>query len=154
MLEPGRGPIWRDRIGPARLAFWRVMPHMGAMTELAQSRPFMTGLLRGLRARCPNCGEGRLFSAYLKVVPGCRACGHDLGAYRADDGPAYFTILLVGHLVVAPMFFFRFMWETSPWIIVPGALVGLTTLILLLLPRIKGAFVGALWSIRPAPAHG
>jgi len=33
-------------------------------------------------------------------------------------------------------------------------LIPLTGLILLLLPRIKGAFIGALWSIRPAPAHG
>lgn len=124
------------------------------MTDIASPRPFMTGLLRGLRHRCPSCGEGRLYSGYLKIAPACDACGHDLGSYRADDGPAYFTILLVGHLVVAPMFFFPFMWEISPWIIVPGALAGLTTLILLLLPRIKGAFVGALWAIRPNPAHG
>lgn len=127
---------------------------MGAMTDTARPRPFMTGLLRGLRHRCPDCGEGRLYRAYLKIAPVCDACGHDLGAYRADDGPAYFTILLLGHLVVAPMFFFRFMWEASPWLIVPGALGGLTALVLILLPRIKGAFVGALWAIRPAPAHG
>lgn len=127
---------------------------MRAMTEIATSRPFKTGLLRGLRGRCPNCDKGRLFASYLKVSPTCEACGHNLGAYKADDGPAYFTILLVGHLVVAPAFFFPFMWETSPWVIVPGALVALTALILLLLPRIKGAFLGALWSIRPAPAHG
>lgn len=130
------------------------MAHMTPMTEIASSRPFKTGLLRGLRQRCPNCDKGRLFKSYLKVAPVCEACGHNLGAYKADDGPAYFTILLVGHLVVAPMFFFPFMWETSPWVIVPAAVVGLTALILLLLPRIKGAFVGALWSIRPAPAHG
>jgi len=127
---------------------------MSAMTETAQKRPLMTGLTRGLRQRCPNCGDGRLYRGYLKIAPACDACGHDLGAYRADDGPAYFTILLVGHLVVAPMFFFRFMWEASPWLVVPLALGGLTTLILALLPRIKGAFVGALWAIRPAPAHG
>lgn len=127
---------------------------MSAMTDIAQKRPLMTGLTRGLRHRCPNCGEGRLYRGYLKIAPACDACGHDLSAYRADDGPAYFTILLVGHLIVAPMFFFRFMWEASPWIVVPLALGGLTALILALLPRIKGAFVGALWAIRPAPAHG
>src|SRR5690242_4563380 len=49
-------------------------------------------LRRGLRHRCPNCGEGRLYRAYLKVVDSCVACGHELGQYRADDGPAYFTI--------------------------------------------------------------
>lgn len=111
-------------------------------------------MTRGFKGRCPNCGEAKLFWRYLKVEPTCPSCRHALAQYPADDGPAYFTILLVGHLVVAPMFFFRFMWEVSPWIIVPGALAGLTTLILLLLPRIKGAFVGALWAIRPNPAHG
>lgn len=127
---------------------------MGAMSELAKTRPFKTGFLRGLSQRCPDCGQGRLYRAYLKVSPTCEACGHDLSAYRADDGPAYFTVLLVGHLVVAPMFFFPFVWETSPLITVPVSVAALTSLILLLLPRIKGAFVGALWSIRPAPAHG
>lgn len=127
---------------------------MGAMSELAKTRPFKTGFLRGLSHRCPDCGQGRLYRAYLKITPTCEACGHDLSAYRADDGPAYFTVLLVGHLVVAPMFFFPFVWETSPLITVPVSVTALTSLILLLLPRIKGAFVGALWSIRPAPAHG
>ena len=127
---------------------------MTPMTEIAPMRPFRTGLLRGLRQRCPNCDKGHLVKSYLKVAQACDVCGHNLGAYKADDGPAYFTILLVGHLVVAPLFFFPFMWEASPWVIVPTALIGLTALILVLLPRIKGAFVGALWSIRPAPAHG
>jgi len=127
---------------------------MGAMKELANPRPFMTGFVRGLRQRCPECGQGRLYRAYLKVVPGCEACGHDLTTYRADDGPAYFTILLVGHLLIAPLLIFPFIWEASPWLVVPAAVVGLTALILALLPRVKGAFIGALWAIRPAPAHG
>ncbi len=114
-------------------------------------RPFRTGLARGLKHRCPACGEGRLYSGYLKVEPACASCGHDLSTYRADDGPAYFTILLVGHLIVAPMLLFPFIWELSPWIVLPATLIPLTTLILLLLPRIKGAFIGGLWSIRPSP---
>lgn len=120
----------------------------------AERRPFMTGLARGLKHRCPNCGEGGLYARYLKVKPACEACGHDLSGYRADDGPAYFTILIVGHLVVAPLLLFPFIWEMSPWFVVPATLIPLTTLILLLLPRVKGAFIGGLWSIRPDPAHG
>ncbi|HRD47206.1 MAG TPA: DUF983 domain-containing protein [Caulobacter sp.] len=130
---------------------------MGDMSDTAsdtEHRPFLTGLARGLKHRCPNCGEGRLFKSYLKVEPSCEACGHDLSAYRADDGPAYFTILLVGHLIIAPLLLFPIVWEASPLIVAPVALAGLTVLVLLVLPRIKGAFVGGLWSIRPAPAHG
>lgn len=130
---------------------------MDAMSNSAsdtETRPFMTGLTRGLKQRCPNCGEARLFKSYLKVEPACAACGHDLSAYRADDGPAYFTILLVGHLIIAPLLLFPVIWEASPWVVVPISLGGLTALVLLALPRIKGAFIGGLWSIRPAPAHG
>lgn len=127
---------------------------MGAMSETPERRPFLTGLLRGLRGRCPHCGAGALFGGYLKVAPACAACGHDLSLYRADDGPAYFTILIVGHLIVAPLLLFPVIWEGSPWIVVPTTLTALIALVLTLLPRVKGAFVGALWSLRPAPAQG
>jgi uncharacterized protein (DUF983 family) len=95
--------------------------------------------------RCPDCGQGPLFSRYLKVEPVCQACGHELAAYPADDGPAYFTILIVGHLVIAPLLLFPFVWEVSAWIVMPLTVIPLLLLTLLLLPRIKGAFIGALW---------
>lgn len=122
---------------------------MSRMSESQSSAsPMMIGLMRGLRHRCPECGEGRLYRSYLKVEPVCEACGHELGSYPADDGPAYFTILIVGHLVVAPLLFFPWIWEASPWITVPLTLASLATLTLLLLPRVKGAVIGALWAIR------
>lgn len=126
---------------------------MKPMTDATDNapRPHGLGIKRGLAHRCPNCGEGALYASYLKVAPNCAACGHELGQYRADDGPAYFTILLVGHLVVAPLFFFPFMWELSPWLIVPASLIGLTALVLLTLPRIKGGVIGLLWANRVDP---
>jgi uncharacterized protein (DUF983 family) len=123
--------------------------HMNGMSEFSTSAPpMLVGLARGVRHRCPNCGEGRLYRAYLKVEPVCEACGHELGSYPADDGPAYFTILLVGHLIVAPLLFFRWIWEASPLIVAPLTLIPLAALTLLLLPRVKGAVIGALWAIR------
>jgi uncharacterized protein (DUF983 family) len=74
-------------------------------------------------------------------VDHCAVCGTELGHIRADDGPAYFTILLVGHLVVAPLLFFPQIWQWSPWIILPLTLIPLTVLTLMLLPRVKGAFI-------------
>jgi uncharacterized protein (DUF983 family) len=118
--------------------------HITAMSSVPKPR-FFVGFRRGLAGRCPNCGQGKIFRAYLKVEPVCSACGHDLARYPADDGPAYFTILIVGHLVIAPLLVFPFIWQTSPWIIVPGTLIPLLLLTLLLLPRIKGAFIGFLW---------
>jgi uncharacterized protein (DUF983 family) len=107
----------------------------------------LTGMKRGVRHRCPNCGEGRLYTRYLKVDLDCEVCGHDLARYPADDGPAYFTILIVGHLFVAPLLFFPFIWQMSPALVVPLTVLPLAGLTLLLLPRVKGVVIGALWAI-------
>ena len=106
----------------------------------------MTGLTRGFKERCPACGEGRLYTKYLKVRPVCEHCGHDLAQYRADDAPPYFTILIIGHVLIAPVLCFSFIW-TWPveWVLVTTlpTLLGAT---LLLLPRVKGAVIGFHWA--------
>ena len=113
------------------------------------ARPsLITTLLRGLTGHCPRCAEGALFTAYLKVAPRCSACGHDLDQYPADDGPAYFTILLIGHLIIAPMLFFPIIWETNPWIVVPLSLSFLMAAVLFILPRVKGAFIALLFHLK------
>ncbi len=56
-------------------------------------------VLAGLACRCPNCGEGPLFSGFLKVSDRCEACGMDLSAADSGDGPAVFIILIVGAIV-------------------------------------------------------
>ena len=55
---------------------------------------------RGFFGRCPNCGKGKIFRAFLKVADRCPACDEALHHHRADDAPAYFVILIVGHVVV------------------------------------------------------
>ena len=112
-------------------------------------RPFLRSLWRGLKERCPHCGEGKLFWRYLKVSPKCPVCAHDLDQYPSDDGPAYFTILIVGHVVIAPgLFFFApLIWNYPPVIVVPSLLIPVAALTLFVLPRIKGAVVGALYAL-------
>jgi uncharacterized protein (DUF983 family) len=104
--------------------------------------PLPTALLRGLRCRCPACGETQLFAGYLRVRRECEACGAPLGLARADDAPPYFTIVAVGHLVVPSMLMAERVWQPSLWVAgtVWGSLaLGLT---LALLRPIKGATVG------------
>lgn len=108
----------------------------------------LTGLKRGILHRCPNCGDGRLYIRYLKVDADCEACGHDLAGYPADDGPAYFTILIIGHLFVAPLLLFPFIWKAPVGLVLPLTILPLAALTLLLLPRVKGAVIGALWAIK------
>lgn len=108
---------------------------------------------RGLKLTCPSCGRGRLLSGYLRQAEGCPYCGLRTGDIRADDGPAWATILLVGHLVSPVFFVFANRNETLPWLpfaVVAGLVLGLT---LILLPRMKGAFVGLIWASRAGEAE-
>ena len=109
--------------------------------------PFRRSVFRGLKGACPACGKGPLFWKYLKVNGHCDVCDHDLARYPADDGPAYFTILIIGHLVVAPLLLFPFIWKMSPALVVPLTVLPLAALTLMLLPRVKGAVIGALWAV-------
>ncbi|UTP41067.1 DUF983 domain-containing protein [Phenylobacterium sp. LH3H17] len=109
------------------------------------------GLKRGALGRCPNCGDGRLFGAYLKVRPVCEACGHDNGRYPSDDAPPYFTILIVGHLVVAPLLAFQVIWTIPTGLLLAILLPALAALTLTVLPIVKGAVVGVLWSLGKTP---
>jgi uncharacterized protein (DUF983 family) len=114
---------------------------------MAQSNLFL-GLRRGWSGRCPHCGEGALLRAYLKVVSPCPHCGHDNGQYPADDAPPYFTILIVGHLVVAPALCFSFIWTWPVGWVLAITLPAIMAATLLLLPRVKGAVIGAQWAIK------
>ncbi|HTI67064.1 MAG TPA: DUF983 domain-containing protein [Caulobacteraceae bacterium] len=107
-----------------------------------QARPFFQALWRGARHHCPTCDQAGLFDGYLKVRPVCDGCGHENGRYRADDAPPYFTILLVGHLVVAPMLAFPFIWQWPVARVLALTLPIVVILTLALLPRVKGAVVG------------
>src|SRR5580700_6938991 len=69
-------------------------------TALKEKRDVWQAMKRGFRGRCPRCGEGRLFRAFLKTADSCSHCGQDFTPHRADDLPAYLVIVIVGHLVV------------------------------------------------------
>ena len=69
-------------------------------TGATEKRDVWTALKRGFRGRCPRCGEGKLFRAFLKVDDHCSVCKLDFTPHRADDLPAYLVIVIVGHIVV------------------------------------------------------
>lgn len=100
------------------------------------------GFGRGLRGHCPSCGKGPIFNGYLRVVRKCRSCGAPLGAVRADDVPPYFTIVLVGHLVVPGMLITEQNLAPPIWLQM-AVWVPLTLFLTLALLRpVKGATVG------------
>lgn len=118
---------------------------MPAMAEIVH--PLRRSIGRGLAHRCPACGTGRLYGRYLKVAPTCADCGYDLARHPADDGPAYLTILLIGHLIVAPMLFLPIVWKSPAYYSLPILLSALLLVTLLLLPRVKGGWVGLMYAL-------
>ncbi len=103
-----------------------------------------TALKRGLLCQCPACGQSNLFNGYLKVVRECAGCGAPLGSARADDAPPYFTIFIVGHIVVPLMLVVE--KTSAPSIMAMSAIFLPLTLMLTLafLRPVKGATVGAM----------
>lgn len=86
---------------------------------------------RGLRCRCPRCGEGRLFSGFLSLRPTCCACGLDYRFIDAGDGPAVFIILIAGFVVVALALWVEIKYQPSFWVhaMLWGPVVLATTLL-------------------------
>jgi uncharacterized protein (DUF983 family) len=104
-------------------------------------------LLRGFLTRCPRCGIGSYRAGYLVVAPACRHCGEALGHIRADDGPAYFTLLIVAHLTVPASLAVEQAWHPPLLLHMAAAVVAAVVLVWLLLPRVKGAMVGLMWAL-------
>jgi uncharacterized protein (DUF983 family) len=111
-------------------------------------RPLGLALRRGWQCRCPNCGAGPMLRSYLKVRETCPVCGEVLSHHRADDGPAYLTILVVGHLL-APIIYFVFVkYRPEPMVLAAIFTTLTVALALFLLPRFKGMLVAFQWAKR------
>lgn len=111
-----------------------------------EERNTKRAMWRGFRRKCPQCGQGSIFEGYLKVRKSCPVCREDLSHQRADDGPAYLTILIVGHLM-APLLHIVFVnFRPEPLVLLTIFAVGCVSLSLYLLPRLKGLIVGFQWA--------
>jgi uncharacterized protein (DUF983 family) len=116
---------------------------------MTATEPTMTtALFRGVQCKCPNCGEGRLFRKYLKVIDRCEVCHEELFHHRADDMPAYIVMSIVGHIVVGGVLWteFRYMWPM--WLHLSIWLPLTVILTLGLLPPVKGFIVALQWALR------
>jgi len=77
---------------------------------------YVPPLSAGLRCRCPRCGEGRLFSGFLTIVPACSVCGLKLAHEDAGDGPAVFVILIYGFVMAALAAWVELSYEPPFWV--------------------------------------
>lgn len=104
-------------------------------------------LLAGLRLKCPNCGEGKLLRAYLKQHDNCPNCQESFEEIRADDGPAWITILLTGHIIVPALFYLEKNHQLPLWQVAIILLTLACSSIYFILPRAKGLFIAWLWRL-------
>ena len=115
-------------------------------TRSLEERSVGQAMWRGTLCKCPHCGKGRLFRAYLKVADECGVCGEQLNLHRADDFPPYIAITIVGHILILAMMHMEMVWHVNPltylYTMVPLAVI----LPLAMLPSIKGAIVGLQWA--------
>ena len=111
-------------------------------------RSIPQAMLRGFLGRCPHCGRGKLFRAFLKVADECPACGEDFRHQQADDAPAYFVILIVGHIVVPLALAVESAFAPPYWVQLAIWLPMTVGLALALLQPFKGTIVAWQWAYR------
>ncbi|MGH6740508.1 MAG: DUF983 domain-containing protein [Bradyrhizobium sp.] len=117
-------------------------------TGLVEKRDVWAALKRGFRCRCPRCGDGKLFRAYLKVDNSCSVCGLDFTPHRADDLPAYLVIVIVGHIVVPIALIIETNYSPPVALQLSIYLPLVMILSLVLLQPVKGTVVGLQWALR------
>ena len=115
---------------------------------LREERSRRAAMWRGVRGQCPQCGEKTLFRKYLKISDKCSSCGLNLSGHQADDAPPYFTIFIVGHVIVPVALIVERLY--TPPLYVHAALFCLLAVVvsLISLPMVKGAVVGLQWALR------
>lgn len=111
------------------------------------ARPVWQSLLRGAALKCPACGVGAMFRRYLKVADDCPRCGEVLHHHRADDAPAYFTIVIVGHVVVSLVLAVEMAYRPPLWLHAALWLPLTVVLALVALAPIKGSLVALQWAL-------
>jgi uncharacterized protein (DUF983 family) len=116
-------------------------------TGLVEKRDVWAALKRGFRSRCPRCGQGKLFRAFLKTADSCSVCGLDFTPHRADDLPAYLVIVIVGHIVVPTALLIETNFAPPVWLQLSIYLPFTFFASLALLQPVKGAVVGLQWAL-------
>ncbi len=121
---------------------------MDSQVETLDERSVGQAMWRGTLCKCPHCGQGKLFRAYLKVADSCDVCGEQLNLHRADDFPPYIAITIVGHILILAMMHMEMSYHVNP-VVYLYTMVPLAVLMpLAILPSVKGSIVGLQWANR------
>jgi len=80
--------------------------------------PSISPLHAGLGCRCPRCGQGALFAGALSLAlrARCECCGLSFKFADTGDGPAVFTIMVLGVLVLGLALIVEFKLAPPVWV--------------------------------------
>lgn len=109
-------------------------------------RDVFAAMWQGALGRCPNCQQGRLFDGFLKVSDKCDHCGEDFSHQRADDAPPYFTIFIVGHIIIPLLIWAEVAFRPELWVHMAIWVPITIAMSLAFLRPIKGAIVALQWA--------
>ena len=103
--------------------------------------------------KCPRCGHGHLYQAFLKPAERCDHCGLDYGFADSGDGPAVFVIMIVGFLATGGVLYTEFAYEPPVWlhIILWGPLTVLLCLVFLY--WLKGSLIAQQYLTKAQPGQ-
>jgi uncharacterized protein (DUF983 family) len=124
------------------------MTELTTSGDIAAKRSWLQAMLRGFASRCPACASRGIFAKYMKIAEQCPACGLALHHHRADDAPPYFTIMIVGHIIVPLVLIAERVWRPELWMHAALWLPLTLGLTLLIMPRVKASIVGLQWALR------
>lgn len=110
--------------------------------------PFIAGAL----GRCPNCGEGPLFTGFLRVAPRCAKCGFDLAKADSGDGPAVFVTFIAGFVAAFGLLFTEIAYRPPLWLEAVIWLPVAAVLCLGLLRPLKGLMIAAQFANKASQA--
>ena len=109
----------------------------------------------GLRCRCPNCGQGRLYRGFLKVVDRCDVCGFDFTRLNTGDGAAIFIMQIAGGIVVFSALYVQIAFSPPIWAMLLVALPLVAVLSLGLMQPGKGVMIALqMRQDSPSPSGG
>lgn len=124
--------------------------YMSASLDNTPKKPALPGsywqaIQRSALCKCPRCGRGRLFGKWLKTAKQCADCGQDWTHERADDFPAYLSILITGHILAPIMISLATDFQLQPMTIVAILIPSAVTMLLAMLQPAKGAVIATQW---------
>jgi uncharacterized protein (DUF983 family) len=116
--------------------------------------PALSPVKTGLACRCPRCGQGKLYSGFLKVADSCAVCHLNLAEADSGDGPAVFLIFILGAIAVPLAFVLQFKLALPEWLTMSILTAVVLGGALLLLRPAKGIMVALQYRNRAGENRG